>query len=156
LFSRGQGPTGNGRSPWTRQSRSRSPSGRSGKLSKRVKANQGTAGVDGQSIAEFEADLRNNLYKLWNRLSSGSYFPPPVRRVNMNKSGIDVADAGAYGPLRTVEQAQALSSKPENFPWQLIRAIQRSVPLLLNMFFAVCGLTNSATISGLASRNDFF
>jgi hypothetical protein len=38
---------------------------------KRVKANQGTAGVDGQSIAEFEADLRNNLYKLWNRLSSG-------------------------------------------------------------------------------------
>src|SRR5262249_9737169 len=42
---------------------------------KRVKANQGAAGVDGQSIAEFEADLSNNLYKLWNRLSSGSYFP---------------------------------------------------------------------------------
>ena len=37
---------------------------------KRVKANQGTAGVDGQSIAEFEADLRNNLYKLWNRLEA--------------------------------------------------------------------------------------
>ena len=48
---------------------------------KRVKANQGAAGVDGQSIAEFEVDLSNNLYKLWNRLSSGSYFPPPVRRV---------------------------------------------------------------------------
>ena len=48
---------------------------------KRVKANQGAAGVDEQSIAEFEADLRNNLYKLWNRLSSGSYFPPPVLRV---------------------------------------------------------------------------
>src|SRR5918911_3546530 len=47
---------------------------------KRVKANQGAAGVDGQSIAEFEADLSNNLYKLWNRLSSGSYCPPPVRR----------------------------------------------------------------------------
>lgn len=43
----------------------------------RVKANQGAAGVDGQSIADFEADLRNNLYKLWNRMSSGSYFPPP-------------------------------------------------------------------------------
>jgi len=53
---------------------------------KRVKANQGTAGVDGQSIAEFEADLRNNLYKLWNRLSSGSYFPPPVLRVNIPKA----------------------------------------------------------------------
>ncbi len=45
---------------------------------KRVKANQGAAGVDAQSIADFEADLSNNLYKLWNRLSSGSYFPPPV------------------------------------------------------------------------------
>jgi retron-type reverse transcriptase len=43
---------------------------------KRVKANQGAAGVDGQSIAEFEADLSNNLYELWNRLSSGSYYPP--------------------------------------------------------------------------------
>jgi len=53
---------------------------------KRVKANQGTAGVDGQSIAEFEADLRNNLYKLWNRLSSGSYFPPPVLRVDIPKA----------------------------------------------------------------------
>src|SRR4029077_4957676 len=53
---------------------------------KRVKANQGTAGVDGQSIAEFEADLRNNLYKLWNRLSSGSYFPPPVLRVEIPKA----------------------------------------------------------------------
>ena len=46
---------------------------------KRVKANRGAAGVDGQSIAEFEANLSGNLYKLWNRLSSGSYFPPPVR-----------------------------------------------------------------------------
>ena len=41
---------------------------------KRVKANHGAAGVDGQSIAEFEANLSGNLYKLWNRLSSGSYF----------------------------------------------------------------------------------
>ena len=53
---------------------------------KRVKANQGAAGVDGQSIADFEVDLRNNLYKLWNRLSSGSYFPSPVRRVDIPKA----------------------------------------------------------------------
>lgn len=53
---------------------------------KRVKANRGAAGVDGQSIAGFEADLSNNLYKLWNRLSSGSYFPLPVRRVNIPKA----------------------------------------------------------------------
>ena len=53
---------------------------------KHVKANQGAAGVDGQSIAAFETDLSSNLYKLWNRLSSGSYFPPPVRRVEIPKA----------------------------------------------------------------------
>jgi RNA-directed DNA polymerase len=60
---------------------------------KRVRANQGAAGVDGQTIADFEADLSNNLYKLWNRLSSGSYFPPPVRRVDIPK------DDGRTRPL---------------------------------------------------------
>ncbi len=54
---------------------------------KKVRANQGTAGVDGQSIADFEVDLTNNLYKLWNRLSSGSYFPSPVQRVMIPKPG---------------------------------------------------------------------
>ncbi len=52
---------------------------------KKVKANQGAAGVDGQTVADFEADLSANLYKLWNRMSSGSYFPPPVRRVDIPK-----------------------------------------------------------------------
>jgi group II intron reverse transcriptase/maturase len=52
---------------------------------KRIKANRGAAGVDGQSIAEFEENLSSNLYKLWNRMSSGSYFPPPVRRVEIPK-----------------------------------------------------------------------
>src|ERR1700680_2955072 len=51
-----------------------------------VKANRGTAGVDGQSMREFEADLKNNLYRIWNRMSSGSYLPPPVRRVMIPKS----------------------------------------------------------------------
>src|ERR1700747_2867993 len=50
-----------------------------------VKANKGAAGVDGESIEEFERDLKGNLYKLWNRLSSGSYFPPPVRAVEIPK-----------------------------------------------------------------------
>jgi len=53
----------------------------------RVKANQGAAGVDEQSVEEFEGDLKGNLYKLWNRMSSGSYFPPPVRMVEIPKSG---------------------------------------------------------------------
>lgn len=52
---------------------------------KRVKANRGAAGVDGQTITDFEADLSSNLYKLWNRMSSGSYFPSPVRRVDIPK-----------------------------------------------------------------------
>ena len=52
---------------------------------KQVKANQGAAGVDKQSIAEFEKNLRNNLYKIWNRMSSGSYMPPPVRTVAIPK-----------------------------------------------------------------------
>jgi len=60
---------------------------------KRVKANGGAAGVDGESIAEFEGDLKKNLYKLWNRMSSGSYFPPPVRTVEIPK------DNGGTRPL---------------------------------------------------------
>jgi len=54
---------------------------------KLVRANQGACGVDGQSIADFEKNLKGNLYKLWNRMSSGSYFPPPVRLVNIPKPG---------------------------------------------------------------------
>jgi RNA-directed DNA polymerase len=53
----------------------------------RVKANKGAAGVDGQSIADFEVDLKNNLYKIWNRMSSGTYFPPPVMAVEIPKTG---------------------------------------------------------------------
>jgi RNA-directed DNA polymerase len=63
------------------------------KAFKKVKANQGAAGVDGQSIRDFEAGLSGNLYKLWNRMSSGSYFPPPVRRVDIPK------DEGRTRPL---------------------------------------------------------
>jgi retron-type reverse transcriptase len=51
----------------------------------KVKANQGAAGVDGESIEEFEKDLKGNLYRIWNRMSSGSYFPPPVRAVEIPK-----------------------------------------------------------------------
>ncbi|REH17880.1 RNA-directed DNA polymerase [Kutzneria buriramensis] len=53
----------------------------------RVRANKGAAGVDRQSIDEFESDLRNNLYKIWNRMSSGAYFPPPVLAVEIPKTG---------------------------------------------------------------------
>ena len=54
---------------------------------RRVKANHGAAGVDEESIQAFEANLRGNLYKVWNRMSSGSYMPPPVRAVEIPKKG---------------------------------------------------------------------
>ncbi len=52
---------------------------------RRVAANKGAAGVDGKTLEQFEADLKGNLYKIWNRMSSGSYFPPPVRAVEIPK-----------------------------------------------------------------------
>ena len=61
---------------------------------KQVKANRGAAGIDGQTIQDFERDMSNNLYRIWNRMSSGSYFPPPVRRVDIPKG-----DSGKTRPL---------------------------------------------------------
>jgi len=52
---------------------------------KKVKGNQGAPGVDGQTLAAFDADLADNLYKIWNRMSSGAYFPPPVLAVEIPK-----------------------------------------------------------------------
>ncbi len=60
---------------------------------RRVKENRGAAGVDHQSLEDFGQDLANNLYKLWNRLASGSYFPPPVLMVEIPK---------AQGGMRTL------------------------------------------------------
>ena len=52
---------------------------------KQVKANKGAAGVDSETIADFERNLKDNLYKIWNRMSSGTYFPPAVRTVKIPK-----------------------------------------------------------------------
>src|ERR1700747_762581 len=69
-----------------------------------VKANKGAPGVDGQDLDAFEKDLENNLYKVWNRMSSGTWFPPPVRAVEIPKPHGDgvrmlgvptIADRGA-------------------------------------------------------------
>jgi retron-type reverse transcriptase len=50
-----------------------------------IRSNGKAAGVDGQTLEQFEADLSGNLYKIWNRMSSGTYFPPPVRAVLIPK-----------------------------------------------------------------------
>lgn len=50
-----------------------------------VRSKEGAGGVDGVTIGQFEKDLKGNLYKVWNRLSSGTYFPPPVRAVTIPK-----------------------------------------------------------------------
>ena len=67
----------------------------------RVKANRGAAGVDGISLAAFEQDLKSNLYKIWNRMSSGSYHPPPVRLVEIPK------DNGRHAPPRHSDRGRS-------------------------------------------------
>ena len=61
---------------------------------KRVRANKGSAGVDAVSMEQFDADLSKNLYKLWNRMASGSYFPPPVKEVEIPKKDGKVRKLG--------------------------------------------------------------
>lgn len=80
----------------------------------KVKANRGAAGVDGQSLAEFAQDEKNNLYKLWNRLSSGSYFPPPVRAVDIPKAGGGTRSLGVPTVAdRIAQTAVAMTLEPE-------------------------------------------
>ena len=64
-----------------------------------VKANRGAAGVDEETIAIFEQNLSRNLYKLWNRMSSGSYFPRPVLQVEIPKAKCEL-ESWAYPPCR--------------------------------------------------------
>lgn len=61
---------------------------------KKVKVNKGCAGVDEENLARYEAKLKDNLYKLWNRLTSGSYFPPPVLEVEIPKDNGGVRKLG--------------------------------------------------------------
>src|SRR5712672_803259 len=70
---------------------------------KAVKSNAGSAGVDGQTIEQFDSDLQNNLYKLCNRMSSGSYFPPPVRALSIPKK------AGGQPILRVPTESERVS-----------------------------------------------
>lgn len=84
----------------------------------RVRANGGAAGVDEQSITEFEKDLKNNLYKIWNRLSSGTYFPPPVKRVEIPKADGGIRPLGIPTVSdRIAQMVIKLAFEPEVEPY---------------------------------------
>lgn len=86
-----------------------------------VKANDGAEGVDGETIEQFESDLENNLYKLWNRMSSGSYFPAPTRTVAIPKSDGGIRKLGIPSVLDRVAQTVAkLSFEPLVEPYFLV------------------------------------
>ena len=76
---------------------------------KKVKRNKGAAGVDGQTIAEYEEELKDNLYKLWNRMTSGSYFPPAVRVVEMPKDTGGTRKLGISNVADRIAQTVATS-----------------------------------------------
>jgi RNA-directed DNA polymerase len=80
---------------------------------KSVKANGGAAGADGVTIEMFEKDLKGNLYKVWNRMSSGTYFPPPVRAVEIPKSsgGTRMLGVPAVGD-RVAQTVAAMALEP--------------------------------------------
>jgi RNA-directed DNA polymerase len=85
---------------------------------KRVKANQGAAGVDEESIADFDKDLKNNLYKIWNRMSSDSYFPPAVRLVGIAKKDGGQRKMGVPTVLDRIAQMVAkMYFEPEVDPY---------------------------------------
>ena len=111
MFSGDPEPTGNGRSSVAKAKPFNIPKREVCEAFKKVKANQGAAGVDGQSIADFEADLSNNLYRLWNRMSSGSHFPPPVRRVDLPKGD------GRTRPLGIPTVSDRVGRKSSNDIW---------------------------------------
>ena len=71
---------------------------------KEAKSNGGAPGIDGQTISDFEKDLKDNLYKLWNRMASGSYFPKATRYVEIDKSDggkriLGIPTVPAYSPV---------------------------------------------------------
>jgi hypothetical protein len=83
---------------------------------RRVKANQGAAGIDGESLEMFEADLAGNLYKLWNRISSGSYFPLPVKQVEIPKKNGGVRSLGVPTATSNYTYRQCFFGMGGDFP----------------------------------------
>jgi RNA-directed DNA polymerase len=98
----------------------------------KVRANKGAPGVDGESVAGFEEDLKSNLYKIWNRMSSGTYFPPPVRAVEIAKAhGTGTRMLGVPTVADRVAQtvvAGVLGERAEGSSIRIPMATARGVP----------------------------
>lgn len=84
-----------------------------------MRANRGAAGVDGPTLAQFDEDVGNNLYRIWNRMSSGSYMPANVRRVEIPKSdgqvrplGVPLAPDRIAHPMTLGTDREALCPQP--------------------------------------------
>ena len=81
-----------------------------------MRSNKGAAGIDGQSIEDFEKELKKNLFKIWNRMSSGSYFPPPVRTVKIPKKSGGERSLGIPTVADRVAQ-QVVKAHPTPISW---------------------------------------
>src|SRR5664279_5288756 len=98
----------------------------------KVKRNGGAAGADGVTIEQFEERLKDRLYKLWNRMSSGSYFPGPVRAVEIPKKG-GTRVLGIPNVVDRVAQSVAVAGvgaqRGESFPRRLLRLPSGTLPV---------------------------
>ena len=145
---------------------------------KAVKSNGGAAGVDGQTIEQFETDLKRNLYKIWNRMSSGTYFPPPVRAVSIPKKsggqrilGVPtVADRVAQmvvkqviepilDPVFLADSYQVAEKSCKRAIFSVFGLIEAGpfsfIGLLLFLQLTICCLNRSARPTGLAAPAGF-
>lgn len=97
---------------------------------RRLNANRGAAGIDDESIEMFEADLKSNLYRIWNRMSSGTYFPPAVKQVKIAKKngGTRIGTSTVYDGI--AQMVVKLTIEPQLdglFPSGLVRVSTRKI-----------------------------
>ena len=124
---------------------------------RQVKANKGAPGVDGQALGEFEADLRNNLYKIWNRMSSGACFPPPVKAVEIPKphgDGVRMLGVPTVAD-RVAQTVVAMQLEPLVEPGSILTpmAIDRAGRLMMRSRYAGSGAGGTTGSSILMSRS---
>jgi hypothetical protein len=91
----------------------------------KVRANKGAPGVDGESIADFEKDLKGSLYKIWNRMSSGTYFPPPVRAVELVEGSRRIINLTRCAcSSRSMRRLRACSAAHSPVGWRVMPRIR--------------------------------